>query len=424
MSNKCHKCQSKCRSKCEQYTKRKNKFLNERANNIFAETVSGFIISGKNTFAFGSNSSKNLSLTKNYYEYATKISTKNIDSISSTKGYGAYFDQLLDYQSSLFLKSSIVYSVGNNKYFQLGISNNDENYTIQKPQEITRSGGYSGNCSKISSGSFFSLILLDTGQVSGFGLNEWGQLGIQNDITSKNSNTQSTNNSSYDGTNCIDISAGGGYSLILLRTGQVLSCGNNLYGQLGNTENIAITNPNTIFTPVINGGGYNGTNCEKISTGAIHSVILLEGGKVLTFGDNSVGQLGNNINFGNNTPNETPSEIDYSSGYDGTNCIQISTNFLHTLILLSSGKVLSFGNNSYGQLGRLTEADGDYNPDGIVFGNGYNGSNCIAVSAGATFSLILLSNRKVLSFGNNFFGQLANGKKQLATFVPQIVKYK
>lgn len=54
------------------------------------------------------------------------------------------------------------------------------------------------------------------------------------------------------------------------------------------------------------------------------------------FGDNSYGQLG----LGDTVQRDSPTNVTYVSGI-----IQVSTFSTHTLVLITNGSVLSFGNN-------------------------------------------------------------------------------
>lgn len=74
-----------------------------------------------------------------------------------------------------------------------------------------------------------------------------------------------------------------------------------------------------------------------------------------------------------------------------------------SLVLLENGDVYSFGNNSFGQLGQ-----GNWtqlaSPTKIE-----NLPSIKAIAAGATHALLLTTDGDVLSFGNNAYGQLGLG---------------
>jgi len=78
------------------------------------------------------------------------------------------------------------------------------------------------------------------------------------------------------------IACGASHTALLLNNGQVYTCGNNTYGQLGNGTNsnvFKIINPNV-------------GKVIQISCGNAHTALLLNNGQVYTCGINIKGQLG------------------------------------------------------------------------------------------------------------------------------------
>ena len=66
------------------------------------------------------------------------------------------------------------------------------------------------------------------------------------------------------------------------------------------------------------------------------------------FGENNNGQLGN----GTTTNSSTSVAVSTGNGYDGTNATMVSCGYNFTAILLTTGKVVMFGYNNRGQLGK------------------------------------------------------------------------
>ena len=83
----------------------------------------------------------------------------------------------------------------------------------------------------------------------------------------------------------------------------------------------------------------------------------------------------------------------------------VSAGFEHSLAVTTKGKVLAWGSNSFGQLGDGTTTSSDM-PVRVRLPQGTRAS---AVAAGDTFSLVLTSKGKVLAWGRNSNGQLGNG---------------
>ena len=97
-------------------------------------------------------------------------------------------------------------------------------------------GNYNGsNAISVSSGSQSTAVLLNTGEVMTTGYNYYGNLGLGN--TNNYNELQSVPpTGNYDGTNAIAVSMGNQHMCILLDTGEVMSCGANDNGYLGNGE--------------------------------------------------------------------------------------------------------------------------------------------------------------------------------------------
>ncbi len=150
-----------------------------------------------------------------------------------------------------------------------------------------------------------------------------------------------------NGAAAISVSSGELHTLILLDNGQVVALGDNSYGQCD--------------LPEI-------TNAVAISAGANHSIILLDDGTLIAAGDNRYGQC--NV-----------------SAFE--NIVQISAGYSHTLALTQEGKALAAGNNSHGQC----------NVSGF--------ENVVYLSAGRLHSLALTSKGTALSAGSNLLAMSA-----------------
>lgn len=82
---------------------------------------------------------------------------------------------------------------------------------------------------------------------------------------------------------------------------------------------------------------------------------------------------------------------------------QIATGLQHTLLLTYDGQVYAFGSNNYGQLGLL-----DLNPRGTptLIDLRQDGAKAISVACGSYHSVVLLETGQVLTFGQFLKGQL------------------
>src|SRR5450759_699627 len=239
----------------------------------------------------------------------------------------------------------------------------------------------------IAGGLSHSLALTSTGQVLAWGYNGHGELG---NGTTTNSST-SVAVSLPSGTRVTAIAGGGQHSLALTSTGQVLAWGYNGLGQLGNGTTTNSSTPVAVSLP-------SGTTVTAIDGGGDHSLALTSTGQVLAWGLNAYGQLGN----GTTTNSSTPVAISLPSG---TTVTAIAGGGDHSLALTSSGQVLAWGLNAYGQLGNGTTTNSSI-PVQVSLPSG---TTVTAIAGGGSHSLALTSSGQVLAWGYNGQGQLGNG---------------
>lgn len=105
-------------------------------------------------------------------------------------------------------------------------------------------------------------------------------------------------------------------------------------------------------------------------------------------------------------------------GYGGIRIVQVSAGgglvrVAHSLLLTSSGKVLSFGSGQYGALGHGYNA-GKQLPDVLrpQYIQALAHLTCICVSAGELHSAVVTSDGDVYTWGDGFCGQLGQGDKR------------
>jgi alpha-tubulin suppressor-like RCC1 family protein len=241
---------------------------------------------------------------------------------------------------------------------------------------------------QISAGYYYSLFLVETGEVYSCGNNSYGQLGRN---VASGSPTSVNLGLIPDLSNIIQISGGSSCSLFLNSSGQVYSCGVNLSGQLG--RNIASGSSTATNLGVISSL----SNITQISTGNSYSLFLNSSKKVYSCGDNSRGQLGRNIASGSSTATNLGVISSLS------NITQISAECIHSLFLNSSGQVYSCGYNVYGELGRNVAYGSETTTNlGLIS----DLSNITQISTGYDYSLFLNSSGQVYNCGNNDNGQL------------------
>ena len=253
----------------------------------------------------------------------------------------------------------------------------------------------------VSAGGEHSLALLGDGTVVAWGSNEWGQLG--DGSTGGLSNVPVTV-SGLSGVTA--ISAGKYDSLALLSNGKVMAWGDDGGGELGDGKTGEGSN---VPVPVSGLSGVTAISAGKGTNliGDTHNLALLSNGTVMAWGNNGQGELGDGKTGG---ISDVPVAV---SGLSGV--VSISAGVGFSLAALESGKAMAWGANGQGQLGDGTTANTDL-PAAVSGASGVT-----AVSAGAEHSLALLSGGAVLAWGANLVGQLGDGSSGGISDVPVTV---
>ncbi|MFY9113973.1 MAG: hypothetical protein WAO23_01870, partial [Dethiobacteria bacterium] len=134
-----------------------------------------------------------------------------------------------------------------------------------------------------------------------------------------------------------------------------------------------------------------------ISAGRNHSLALMESGDVYSWGYGANGCLGH----GDLKERLAPQKIETLKGVR-----QVSAGGHHSLALLENGEVYAFGYNSNGQLGTKDTAT-RLEPAKVALPPG---QAAVQVAAGYKFTLVLMEDGTVWSCGQNNYGQLGLGR--------------
>ncbi len=256
------------------------------------------------------------------------------------------------------LEDKTVQAWGYNGYYQLG----DHTTTNRlMPVAVLNLTGVTA----IAAGYYHSLVVLEDTTVLAWGYNGNGQLG--NNTTTDSSKPVTVKNHNGEPLNRVKkVSAGHRYNLALLEDDSVWAWGEGNWGQLGNNrvDNLPAA------VPVLDSAGRKLGGVKDVSAGPYHSFALLkDNGKVLAWGHNEEGQLGNPKVTANRSlvPVEV---IDDGEVLTGVTAISAAggDNFEFSVALLNSGEVLAWGLNNYQQLGN--PQGGGVDPKPVVDKNG------------------------------------------------------
>ena len=281
----------------------------------------------------------------------------------------------------LYGQGAMAFDVGDRyeNYFPLlfdGDTPCHRNYTFRLSRDRPVPGMEDTVVSQVSVGFDHALILLPDGRVMSYGSGNYGQLGLAD-------------------AQCVFkprlVPTSPGTKVVQMSTGRVMSYV-EWHGQLGLADaqrvfesRLAPTSPRT--------------KVVQVSAGRQHSLLLLEGGGVMSFGDGCDGRLGHGDVHSRRTPQLIVAFHERA--------LQVSAGGMHSLVLMEGGGVMSFGNGWAGQLGHGDEAT--RSTPKLV--EGLCGHRVVQVSAGYEHSLVLYTDG-VASFGWGGSGQLGHGCTQ------------
>lgn len=141
-----------------------------------------------------------------------------------------------------------------------------------------------------------------------------------------------------------------------------------------------------------------GVSITSIRAGADHSLAVTSTGRVLAWGDNTEGQVGD----GTTKTRKVPVFVKLPKGAKVT---AVRAGSDHSLARTSGGAVLSWGLNRYGQLGDGTTKD----RHAPVMVKLPAGTKVKAISAGCHDSFALTTTGKLYAWGRNLEGELGDG---------------
>jgi hypothetical protein len=235
------------------------------------------------------------------------------------------------------------------------------------------------------------------------------------------------------------VALGDRHTVAVVREGGtecVVSFGDNSNGQLGRPSSAR----GPASSPARNGSEHDSTAIQlpaalagrtwrQVACGGAHTALLDTHGTLVLFGSNANGQLGLGVRLTSDDPCNTSDILRPICWQDQRRAAaphetppgpvaQVALGATHTVVLLASGRVLAFGNNEDGQLGRefrtLFGQAREDTPLHVPVATA-TGERVVAVACGADHSLFLLLDGSVYACGSNACGQLGVGRHPLDT---------
>ncbi|MDA8690435.1 hypothetical protein N9M86_05070 [Euryarchaeota archaeon] len=190
------------------------------------------------------------------------------------------------------------------------------------------------------------------------------------------------------------LSSGNLHTCVILDNGTSSCWGRGLDGQLGNGGT------SSKMTPTLTSSLGIARTAVTIASGLTHTCAIIDNGSVSCWGAGGFGQLGNGGTSNLNSPTLT------SSLGTGRTAIALSSGNFHTCAILDNGSVSCWGAGGFGQLGN--GGTSNLNSPTLTSSLG-TGRTAIALSSGGDHTCAILDNGAVTCWGYGINGQLGNG---------------
>ena len=237
---------------------------------------------------------------------------------------------------------------------------------------------------QVSSGGYHTAAIKTDGSLWTWGANGQGQLGTNNTTTRSTPVTTLAG-----GNNWKSVSCGQNFVIAIKTDGTLWSWGQNNVGQLGDNTTDQKNIPVTTFA--------GGTNWKQISDGGegSHLAAIKTDGTLWTWGLNSSGQLGDNTTTNRNIPVTTFA--------GGTNWKQVSSGNSHKAAIKTDGTLWVWGGNSRSQLG-TNDTNARTTPVTTFAG----GTTWKSVFCGRDHTAAIKTDGSLWIWGYNIYGQLGD----------------
>ncbi|UJR78205.1 RCC1 domain-containing protein [Sandaracinus amylolyticus] len=184
----------------------------------------------------------------------------------------------------------------------------------------------------------------------------------------------------------LSVSAGEDHTCAV-RDGRVLCWGNGENGELGVASLVVTTAPEEVTLPAL---------AAWVGAGSEHTCALTIAGETYCWGRNDLGQLGNNGSSSSISDVPTTPVVSLASPTD------LDVGGRHSAAVRVTTRVVSWGDNSSGQLGDDTSAGSRFAPVDTRF-------NAIDVDAGDRHTCAIRMDRTLRCWGSNVYGQIGDG---------------
>ena len=240
---------------------------------------------------------------------------------------------------------------------------------------------------QMSCSYYHSVVSCAGGHVFSFGRNDFGQLGLGDDID----RLEPTRIDALQGRNLVSLACGQLHSVFVSSDGMALACGKNDFGQLGlmgGEQEECLRVPMRIL------GAVETTSVVEVKCGYFHTLLLATAATMQQHsGSSSRSQRNAATSPGPGVPSSSSSSSCTSSSASSS-------------LTIGAPKVVwAFGQNGYGQLG-LGHNEEVFGPQRV---SDLDGKEIKTLAAGCYHSVAISEDGNLYMFGRNKYGQLGTG---------------
>jgi len=269
---------------------------------------------------------------------------------------------------------------------------------------LKANGAAFNQVSSVTEGYLHTLAILSDGSLWAWGSNDYGELGNGKSTNGFGPQLSPGPVLNADGsafTGVASVSGGFHYTLAVKTDGSAWGWGRSVSAVLGNNSSTQanVLNP----APVLTSATTTLTGVRQITANDDHAAALKTDGTVWVWGSGISGRLGNGIR---NTYSMVAIPLKDSLGVAIGGVKQISAGGAHTMLLMNDGTVLGFGESLFGQIGNGTYLEQLWATP-VIGANGKAFGNVVAVRAGSNATAFLRADGTVWMTGRNTYGQLA-----------------
>jgi alpha-tubulin suppressor-like RCC1 family protein len=304
------------------------------------------------------------------------------------------------------LQDKTVRCWGHNAYGQLGSGEKTASGLVTVRASATADEPLS-TVTQVAAGGFQTCAVLEDGSVRCWGKGQDGQLGNGKSGAASGALIASTVLSAQDPSKPLSairqVSVGYWHACAVSNSGTAFCWGSNETGQLGN--GVAVRRQ-PYAVPVLDPDTRQPlTGVSRIAAGYWHTCALRSTGTVLCWGDDRYGQLGDGKS-GPSAQSLVPTSVLNSTGEGSlAGVVEVAAGYSHSCARLEGGSVQCWGSNRYGQLGDGHSGAGVISAKPVVAFNGQPAASA-TLALGMAHSCLLTEFDALMCWGRNDHGQL------------------